>query len=1224
MRCWKILVGGLALAALAITGCGGGSSTTTTTVGITLNTTSVTLAVNGSVQFAGVVANSNDTTINWSVCQTTSTTTNGTTTLTANTSTCVAGGNTTLGTISTAGLYTAPTAVPTPNTVAVLATADADKNATATAIVTLDSGIRLIVSPVNANVGLGEQFQFHAVVIGTTNTAVNWSLCVTTAATSTTSATCTAGSGIGSIDANGVYTAPGTLPANSSVTVQATSQADANQIASATITLVTASDPAITSIYPRKVGEGAAFVDVFLNGTNFVSTTNVLVNGQPVASDFFTAASIRARIPAQMLSFPPTALTFQVQRQNGGAIACAPDPTQCVLSVDPVRPAIVSASPDSVPAASGSLEFNVDGGYFGSGVGGSTPAVSAHFDGQPAPILNVTPTQLDVTIGNVTTPGLYQVAVTNNLVNTPAAAPAVSAFTNFAVESVPASASVLVSSLSQAGTTKPVGIAINGSTGIAVVVNQTSNNLTLIDLTGASPAIVPGGPIPVGNSPTSVAVDSVRNLAVVTNNVDNTLSVVNLATRAVTTVSTNVQKAPFGVSVNPLTGIALVAYQNTNIGTIFDLTQSPPAMAGVVSLPTGANPHVAVEPRLDWGIVTPGGAGLLSIVDLAHHNSSAIAANGAVRVSSNNTVTITTTAPHDLITGDAVFITGVGDTSFNGIFTVTSVPSTSSFTYTQVGANSTSGGGTALYSRPLATVSLSLAVNGIGINTETKTALLTDPSSPSALVMSLLDQTVKSVPVGAGGSVAAAMNPFTDTGITINPTNATASFIDPETPVQTGAIALPGSGAAAVAIDPGTNIALIANSGSNDVTAISFGPIKPIELDQIVLPTTRQLNSDLTIASGADMPVTLIGKGFQAGAVAQIDGVTLAPSGPVSDRQMTVVIPGALLGAPRRFSMDVLNTGGAVSNSEGFSVIQIANLSTAACPAPVPAAVAVDDSRNLALVAESGCNNMDLVDLTSGAITNTVAVGTNPQGIAVNPAVGAVVVTNRSDNTASVFNLNSISTAPTVVSVGGEPVGVTIDPDDNAAIVANFNTNSNTISTFTADTTASANTVGANAAGPIAVAVDTEDEFVGVANATGNSVSVFAIADPTTPTFTVNLSGPTQPTGIVYDPVHDLFIAASSLSNSVFFVDPVAQTITSARVGIDPAALGFNYLTSTLVTTNAVSNTLSVMDTNTRKVKANLGVPASMMMAVDIQKERNVAVVVDQVNNRLLFVPLPK
>src|SRR5438445_5490 len=72
--------------------------------------------------------------------------------------------------------------------------------------------------------------------------------------------------------------------------------------------------------------------------------------------------------------------------------------------------------------------------------------------------------------------------------------------------------------------------------------------------------------------------------------------------------------------------------------------------------------------------------------------SASIAANGAVRAS--NTVTITTTATHSLVVGQAVVISGVTDASFNSTFSIATVPSSTTFTYSQTGANATSGGGT--------------------------------------------------------------------------------------------------------------------------------------------------------------------------------------------------------------------------------------------------------------------------------------------------------------------------------------------------------------------------------------------------------------------------------------------------------------------------------------------------------------------------------------------------
>jgi 6-phosphogluconolactonase (cycloisomerase 2 family) len=68
-----------------------------------------------------------------------------------------------------------------------------------------------------------------------------------------------------------------------------------------------------------------------------------------------------------------------------------------------------------------------------------------------------------------------------------------------------------------------------------------------------------------------------------------------------------------------------------------------------------------------------------------------VAGTGANR--SNNVVTITTTVPHQIFVGQTAIISGVANTTFNGSFAVTSVPSPTTFTYKQTAANAVSGGG---------------------------------------------------------------------------------------------------------------------------------------------------------------------------------------------------------------------------------------------------------------------------------------------------------------------------------------------------------------------------------------------------------------------------------------------------------------------------------------------------------------------------------------------------
>lgn len=76
--------------------------------------------------------------------------------------------------------------------------------------------------------------------------------------------------------------------------------------------------------------------------------------------------------------------------------------------------------------------------------------------------------------------------------------------------------------------------------------------------------------------------------------------------------------------------------------------------------------------------------------DIVKASQIAAPAGGAVRTA--NVVTITTIAPHGFTTGDSIVISGITDSSFNGIFTIT-VTGANSFTYSQTAANATSGNG---------------------------------------------------------------------------------------------------------------------------------------------------------------------------------------------------------------------------------------------------------------------------------------------------------------------------------------------------------------------------------------------------------------------------------------------------------------------------------------------------------------------------------------------------
>jgi hypothetical protein len=172
---------------------------------VTITPGSASVVLGATQTFVAAVTNANNTGVTWSV--------NG-----------IAGGSPAVGTISAAGVFTAPADLPASTVAQITATsvADASKSATVTANITSDIAIAL--TPGTAGVLLGAAQPFHATLSssGHPDTAVRWSI---------SGAACP--SACGTLDANGNYTAPSILPSPASVTITAHSVADPSKQISA-------------------------------------------------------------------------------------------------------------------------------------------------------------------------------------------------------------------------------------------------------------------------------------------------------------------------------------------------------------------------------------------------------------------------------------------------------------------------------------------------------------------------------------------------------------------------------------------------------------------------------------------------------------------------------------------------------------------------------------------------------------------------------------------------------------------------------------------------------------------------------------------------------------------------------------------------------------------------------------------------------------------------------
>jgi len=167
-------------------------------------------------QFTATVSGATDNSVTWSVDG-------------------VAGGNSTVGTVSASGLFTAPAAS---GNHTVTATSVQDPTRSASAQVTVTSPVAVSITPTSATIPVGQSQQFQATVTNSSDTTVTWSV----------DGIAGGNAQVGTITASGVYTAPSST---SSHTVAATSNADSSATATAqvTTTAALAISPAAVSVH---------------------------------------------------------------------------------------------------------------------------------------------------------------------------------------------------------------------------------------------------------------------------------------------------------------------------------------------------------------------------------------------------------------------------------------------------------------------------------------------------------------------------------------------------------------------------------------------------------------------------------------------------------------------------------------------------------------------------------------------------------------------------------------------------------------------------------------------------------------------------------------------------------------------------------------------------------------------------------------------------------------
>jgi serine protease len=178
----------------------------------------------------------------------------------------IPGGNSTVGTVSSAGVYTPPPNQPSPSTVSVMAISAQDPAASGFAGVTISAPVSVSIAPLSAFVMPGGTQAFVATVLNAgTNTSVVWQVNGIVGGNAT----------VGTVSGAGLYTAPATIPSPATVMVTAVSTYDGTRSASAAVAIANVAVSVTPSVASVATGASKSFTAAVANSSNSAVTWQV-------------------------------------------------------------------------------------------------------------------------------------------------------------------------------------------------------------------------------------------------------------------------------------------------------------------------------------------------------------------------------------------------------------------------------------------------------------------------------------------------------------------------------------------------------------------------------------------------------------------------------------------------------------------------------------------------------------------------------------------------------------------------------------------------------------------------------------------------------------------------------------------------------------------------------------------------------------------------------------
>jgi YVTN family beta-propeller protein len=290
----------------------------------------------------------------------------------------------------------------------------------------------------------------------------------------------------------------------------------------------------------------------------------------------------------------------------------------------------------------------------------------------------------------------------------------------------------------------------------------------------------------------------------------------------------------------------------------------------------------------------------------------------------------------------------------------------------------------------------------------------------------------------------------------------------------------------------------------------------------------------------------------------------------------------------------------------------------------------------VAYVANFADNDVSMyrIDASTGALSTvgTIAAGTNPLFVTVDPSGRFAYVVNTSSSDVSMYGINpgtGTLSANGTIAAGMQPVSATVDPSGRFAYIANNNSNNVSMYTINASTgVLTANGTIPAGTNPSSIAVDHSGRFAYVTNSSSNNVSMYTI-NASTGVLTANgtIAAGSTPSSVAVDPSGRFAYVANYYGNNLSMYTINASTgVLSANgtiaAGTSPRSVIVHPSGRFAYVANQISGDVSMYTINasTGALTANGTIAAgSSPLSVTVDPSGRFAYVANQGSNMSMY-----